>query len=241
MNRGGHTNLNGAPVDHLAPVFDHLNTVEAMTAALDNPAFAAKWGNLLRAKHPVLARAYDNAKASRASGTHSISGIVDGNFMPRGMEQTPFDETTVVARGEQQRQTDPDTVAGLDAYLAGKDSTESETGGKGVKSDMGGAGKNERPRDIAPLVVNLAQFMARLHAAVTRHGGIRKRFEGNEEGSNLRGILGVQGLRGGMDARRKAADERIESARAFAKAIGDKGEVRTVWDASLLTNRLDTE
>ncbi len=42
--------------------------------------------------------------------------LVEDGWLGKGMEQTPLDETGLyVARGEKQRATDPNMVAGLDA------------------------------------------------------------------------------------------------------------------------------
>lgn len=274
MNRGGHTNQNRAPVEAFAPAFPHkLNTegsdhtmIEAMTEALKIPAFDAKWGDALRAKHPVLAQKHSNAAASaKINGRHSISAgdssftkqaadevtpetvaevrdvlgriksicgmtdeesaestaqaaiaaalageqvseSVDGNFVPRGFEQTPYDAAgTAVALGEQQRQGDPLVAAGLDDYLAGE---QSATGGKGVNSRAFEAGKTEKPRDIAPLFVDLAAKAARLKAALTRNGGIPR------VKPTVTGRQGVKGVRG-MDANQRAA---MDSAKASDNA-----------------------
>ncbi|MFX1674396.1 hypothetical protein PWR63_19365 [Paraburkholderia sp. A2WS-5] len=118
-----------APVDTLVPCVSHkLNDpnsersmLEAMVVACNNPAFDAKWGDVLRAKHPALAKAQANARASnalngRAADTASTS--LDGNFTPKGFEQTPFDPVTQVQRGEAQRSIEPRTVAGLDGLLS---------------------------------------------------------------------------------------------------------------------------
>lgn len=242
MNRGGHTNQNRAPVEAFAPAFPHkLNTegsdhtmIEAMTEALANPAFDAKWGDVLRAKHPVLAQKHANAAASaKINGRHSISAVGDGNFVPRGFEQTPYDAAgTAVALGEQQRQGDPLTAAGLDDYLAGE---QSATGGKGVNSRAFEAGTTEKPRDIAPLFVDLAAKAARLKAALTRNGGIPR------VKPTVTGRQGVKGLRG-MDAKQRAA---MDSAKASDNAYlaahnamtegvpGSDIAYTTYWDKTL--------
>jgi hypothetical protein len=282
-----------APVDHLVPVLDHLKTKDAIVAALANPSFEAKWGQLLREK-PGFAQAavrlHDTGKVSRAIG--------DGNFVPKGFnpaadpkvkptpesrriqaesrastaesaeraEQALNDVRAMKEEGghgavgwegthEELKMAEQRGLLGgsessaedeMNAYLGGSE------GFRGVNSRAFAEGKTEKPRDIAPLVTNLAQKLARLKAALARNGGIPR------VPASVTGIQGVKGLRGqdaaeaqrkatdakrkqAMDAQRKGAFDRIESARAFAKTIKDKGEVRVIWDASMCGNKLDTE
>ncbi|WP_250534369.1 hypothetical protein [Caballeronia sp. AZ10_KS36] len=242
MINGGNPNINNAPVSHMAPVFDHLNTVDAMKAALAHPAFEAKYGDLLRAKHPVLARASENAKASdRLNGRVNGRGAeaMDGNFMPKGWDQTPFDDSTLaVARGEEQRNTDPRTVAGLDT-LGREEAMNENAGGKGVNSRAFQEGQTQKPRDISPLIVDLAKATARLTAAIARKGGIPRLKP------TVTGRQGVKGLRGADAAEKRRIEDAATHERKRLKAAMDAAEAQaaetgaemapipTRWDARL--------
>ncbi|MBC8640178.1 hypothetical protein IAG25_25435 [Caballeronia sp. EK] len=242
MNRGGHTNLSGAPVDSFVPIIDHkLNNpdsertlIEAMEVALNNPAFEKRWGDLLRAKHPALAKAHENMKAgNRLNGRTpgvmdaAVSGEIighpaanapkaamtasrktrtvsmDGNFVPKGFEQTPFDNAGLaVAQGEQQRATDPRTVAGM-------------------------AGDT----NIDGLMTKLAGTMDAIFAGIRARGGIPRTGVSVQR----RGVT-VKGIRAADSAATAKAKlkQAMDAAEAQAKATGaEMAPIPTRWDARL--------
>lgn len=287
--------LNGAPVDSQAPCFDHLSTQDAIVASLENPAFKAKWGNVLSKTPGVAQAAVRLHKAGEASvaapqgrtGTHSISAIGDGNFTPRGFAPAadPKAKTTPESRRiqsesrasteeaaeraaqalndvramreegghgavgwegthEELRMAEQRGLLGesetsaadeMNTYLGGPEgfrgvkkdampayanpnpvttpgSSGSGEGFRGEKVGNFAEGKTEKARDIAPLVTNLAQKVARLKAAIARNGGIRR------VPATVTGRQGVKGLRGQDAAQRKAMDSAKASDSAYLAA-----------------------
>ncbi|MDR5751135.1 MULTISPECIES: hypothetical protein [unclassified Caballeronia] len=180
--------------------------------------------------------------ASRKTRQVSMDG-----WTPRGFEQTPYDQAgTAVALGEQQRQGDPLVAAGMAANVTAEalrnqlqtveDNMNESTGGKGVNSRAFAEGKTEKPRDIAPLVVDLAKATARMIAGIARNGGIRR------VPPTVVGLQGVKGLRG-MDEstrRKHVADAKVSDAaytEAHAAMLAGTGaeyvSLPVAWDSNL--------
>jgi hypothetical protein len=91
---------------------------------LNNPApKAPEYREEMKSPHAMAAMKFKDNRAlnpqrSADSGTMVVEIAQDGNFTPKGFEATPFDETGLaVARGEEQRDTDPKAVAGLDELM----------------------------------------------------------------------------------------------------------------------------
>jgi hypothetical protein len=258
MSRGGPTNINGAPVDEMAPNYPQKSTKDLIDKAMDIPAFAKKYGKLMADRFSFVATQEANKAASRAASAPRAPISLDGNFKPKGFEKDDPDSSiprsytspTGLIIGAEHNKTPEEhaeEIAATKAAAAAKEASVQEKKDENHEAAMATNPTTTSEAMIAAALTGaqVSTVVAEVGAAAQDAGTLLPKlakaldalFTAIKRRDNLKPTVKAKGMdaatrRVAMDAA-KASDKEWLAAEGYMSDAGVEVPYRWYWDASL--------